>query len=88
MRCFFVSRVEPSGFSFRAVRSLYKTSKFGLRSSTQGSTGGSIKRDVSYLSPNHKSIEVWRVEVVHVVERYGEKELHHEWTSGMACAWG
>lgn len=31
MRCFFVSRVEPSGFSFRVHRSLYRVSKFGLR---------------------------------------------------------
>jgi hypothetical protein len=42
MRCFFVSRDEPSGFILREVRSLYKTSKLGLRSKTRGSTGGSI----------------------------------------------
>jgi hypothetical protein len=42
MRCFFVSRVEPSGFSFLEVRSLYRTSKLGLRSRTRGSIGGSM----------------------------------------------
>lgn len=41
-RCLFVSRVEPLGLSFRVQRSLYKTSKFGLRCNTAGSTGGSI----------------------------------------------
>lgn len=42
MRCFFVSRVEPSGFSFRVQRSLYNVSKFGLRCNVTGSTGGSM----------------------------------------------
>lgn len=42
MRCFFVSRVEPSGFSFRVQRSLYNVSKLGFRCNVVGSTGGSI----------------------------------------------
>ena len=42
MRCFFVSRVEPSGFNFRVHRSLYSVSKFGLRCNVVGSTGGNM----------------------------------------------
>lgn len=42
MRCFFVSRVDPSGFNFRVHRSLYSTSKFGFRCNVAGSTGGSM----------------------------------------------
>lgn len=42
MRCFFVSRVEPSGFSLRVQRSLYRASKLGFRCNVVGSTGGSM----------------------------------------------
>lgn len=42
MRCFFVSRVDPSGFSFRVQRSLYSASKFELRCNVAGSTGGNM----------------------------------------------
>lgn len=42
MRCFFVSRVDPSRFNFRVQRSLYNTSKLGFRCNVPGSTGGSI----------------------------------------------
>lgn len=42
MRCFFVSRVDPSGFNFRLHRSLSKTPKPGLRCNVSGGTGGSI----------------------------------------------
>lgn len=42
IRRFFVSRVDPSEFSFRVDRSLYKTSKFGLHCKVDGSTGKSM----------------------------------------------
>jgi hypothetical protein len=46
-RCFFVSRVDASGFNFRVQRSLYKTSKLGLRCNVTGSTGGNMARAVN-----------------------------------------
>lgn len=42
MRCFFVSRVDASGFNFRVHRSLYRSSKLGFRCSVTGSTGGNM----------------------------------------------
>lgn len=78
-RCFLVSRVEPFGFSFRAVRSLYRTSNLGLRWSTRGSTGGSIVETAFYKSATRDSGGDGS-------KRVSENELLQEKTSLLVCA--